>query len=129
MVLNDILSASFGEAKNNIRVSFKKTVLIRDYETEVIEGSCEVEVANEVSGAERVLMLAVAQAQMEYEAYVNLLMKGLVTQQAFDNRIKCLVSEVGAIKAKAEACTGKSMDKYFTSEMDLEARKIAVSED
>ena len=35
--MEEIISSSFGEASSEIRANFKKTVLIRQYETEVIE--------------------------------------------------------------------------------------------
>lgn len=112
-IIDKVLGASFGEASNVLTVSFKKTVLIRDYETEVIEASTNVTIDHPITGAERSLITAMMRIQMEYEAYCNLVMKGMVTQMQFDQRKQALANDLIALKAKAEAISGQSMDKYF----------------
>lgn len=112
-IIDKVLGASFGEASNVLTVSFKKTVLIRDYETEVIEASTNVTIDHPITGAERSLITAIMRIQMEYEAYCNLVMKGMVTQMQFDQRKQALANDLIALKAKAEAISGQSMDKYF----------------
>lgn len=112
-IINRALAASFGEASNVLTVSFKKTVLIRDYETEVIESSTNITLDHPVSGAERTFITAIMRVQMEYEAYCNLVMKGMVTQMEFDMRKQALANDLMALKAKAEAISGQNMDKYL----------------
>ena len=111
--INKIMQASLGEVNNKMRVSFKKTVLVRDYETEVIEATTDIELDHEISGAERIFVSAILRAQMEYEAYCNLVMKGMIVQRDFDERKEALANEVNAVKAKSEIILGKSLDKYF----------------
>ncbi len=112
-IVNRALAASFGEASNTLTVSFKKTLLIRDYETEVIESSTNLVLDHPISGAERAFITAIMRVQMEYEAYCNLVMKGMVTQLEFDQRKQALANDLVALKAKAEAISGQNMDKYL----------------
>ena len=112
-LIDSVLGASFGETGQTLAVSFKKTVLIRDYETEVIEASSTVTLDKPVSGAERTFITAMMRIQLEYEAYCNLLMKGMVTQLQFDTRKKALAYEFTSIKNKAEQITGKSMAEWM----------------
>lgn len=112
-VVNRALAASFGEASNTLTVSFKKTILIRDYETEVIESSTSINIDKPLSGAERSFITAIMRVQMEYEAYCNLVMKGMVTQTEFNQRKEALANDLLALKAKAEAISGQNMDKYL----------------
>lgn len=111
--IDKVLKASLGEASNTIDVKFKKTVLIKDYETEVLEASTQVTFDHEITGAERIFVSAILRIQMEYEAYCNLVMKGMVTQTQFDQRKLALAQDLNAIKAKAEALIGKSLDNYL----------------
>lgn len=111
-LMNSILKSNLAETSSIISVSFKKTVLIRSYETEVIEGSTQITLDRNISGAERALIIAIAEIQIEYEAYTNLLMKGMITQSDFFDRKAQLVNNVLALKQKAESILGKSMDEY-----------------
>lgn len=112
--MDGILQASLGESSNKIRVTFKKTVNIRQYETEVIEAESTLELnETNITGVERELVCAILEAQLEYMVYVNLACKGLVTQTELINRKRELAKAVLAFKQKAENLTGRSMDKYF----------------
>ncbi len=112
--MESILGASFGEGENNIRVSFKKTVSIKPYETEVVELESTLKMNKELTGAERVLLAALLQVQLEYEAYVGFLCKGQISQDEFDARKAQLEHEANIIKMKAESVLQKSLDEYFT---------------
>ena len=47
--MDDIMNASLGEVSNKLSVTFKKTVLVRDYETEVMEAVTSVELDHGLS--------------------------------------------------------------------------------
>lgn len=112
--MESIMGASFGEVSNTIRATYKKTVNVKQYETEVVELESVLDIGDRVlTGAERMLMSAMLQAQLEYTAYCNLTLKGLVTQTELNVRKKQLVDSVAIIKTKAEAVSGKSMDNLF----------------
>lgn len=113
MSMNKILEASFGETSSKLRASYKKTVQIRPYETEVMEVETELNIENGISGAERMLISAILQAQLEYECFCNLVYKGIVTSAELDKRRRELEDGVTAIKDKAEKLLGKPLDKYF----------------
>jgi hypothetical protein len=112
--MDNVMEASFGEVSNNITVTFKKTVLIRDYETEVIEATNNVVFEKPLSGIERMFVCAVIEMQMEYTVYVNLMSKGLVTQTEFSNRKQRLEEALYSIKFKADKILGEGViDKYI----------------
>lgn len=113
VTMDDMLSSSFGEASSEITSSFKKTVLIRQYETEVVECSATVHFEKPLSGAERLLLSTLLHIQLEYSAYCDLVHKGYVTNSEFQARKKVLEDDMNNIKEKAESVSGESMDKYF----------------
>lgn len=115
--MEQIMSSTIGEASSTIRASYKKTVLIRQYETEVIELDTTLTIDKEVSNAERILISALLQAQLEYSAYINLANKGLVTQSELDKRKKELEESVALILLKAESTLGKSLRHYLGMNM------------
>ena len=124
--MDDVMEASFGEVSNNITVTFKKTVLIRDYETEVIEATNNVVFEKPLSGIERMFVCAVIEMQMEYTVYVNLMSKGLITKTEFSNRKQRLEEALYSIKFKADKILGEgAIDKYLKYK-DLEKESSNV---
>lgn len=112
--MDKIMEASLGEVSNKLTVTFKKTVLIRDYETEVIEATNSVELDHPLVGIERMFVTAILEIQMEYTAYINLTTKGLITQSEFVKRKNCLEESLYAIKYKADSILGPGViDKYL----------------
>ena len=89
-----------GSKANKITVYFKKTVQVRAYESEVVEGSTEVEVPEGATLAEVAVMRAIAQAELEYTLYVNLLVKGYVSQNEFNTRKHELEQSIDLLKTK-----------------------------
>lgn len=112
--MDKVMQASLGEISNKLEVTFKKTVLIRDYETEVIESTTTIELEHAVSGIERMFITAVLQVQMEYTAYCNLAAKGIVNGTQLMERKKMLEEGLYAIKYKADQVLGEGIiDKYI----------------
>jgi hypothetical protein len=112
--MNNIMEASLGEVSNKLTVTFKKTVLIRDYETEVIEATNTVEFDHALVGIERMFVTAILEIQMEYTAYVNLTSKGLITQSQLIERKAMLEESLYNIKFKADQILGDGViDKYL----------------
>ena len=110
--MDDILDCSLGDNEDNcdsLRISFKKTINIRQYESEVSEVEVTLRVPNNISGAERMLMLAIMQAQAEYEVYCALAFKNQITPQEFDRRKQELIEGVNKMYIKAKELTGKSL--------------------
>lgn len=117
--MDSIMQASLGEVSNKLTVTFKKTVLIRDYETEVVESTTTVEIDQKLSAIERMFITALLQAQMEYTAYCNLAAKGIVTATELAGRKKMLEEGVYAIKFKADSILGAGViDKYIEYKFD-----------
>ena len=112
--MDSILSASLGEVSNKLTVTFKKTVLIRDYETEVIEATNSVEFDHPLVGIERMFVAAILEIQMEYTAYINLTAKGLISNTQFKQRKEELEQGLYSIKFKADQILGEGViDRYI----------------
>lgn len=112
--LEDVMQASLGETSNKLTVTFKKTVLIRDYETEVIEATTSVDLDEKISNIERMFITAMLEVQMEYTAYCNLAAKGLVTNIELSNRKQSLEEGLYAIKYKADSLLGQGkIDRFL----------------
>lgn len=116
--MDDILNAKFGVNGNKVDACFKKTVKIKEFETEVIEVRSSVELPDNASGVERLMTLTLLQAQLEYMAYSNLAFKSIVTENELDKRKKQLMADVDAAAVKYEKLTGESpYSKFIDTEM------------
>lgn len=112
--MDDILNASLGEVSNELSVTFKKTVLVRNYETEVVEAITSVKLDHPIKGIERMFITAILEIQMEYTVFCQLAVKGTVTQREFEERKKSLVNGLYSIKYKADLILGEGViDKYL----------------
>jgi hypothetical protein len=112
--MDRIMDASFGEVSNSLTVTFKKTVLTKQYETEVVEATSTIELDHPLIGIERMFITGVIQAQLEYGAYINLVSKGLVTKTELNNRKIALEEDLYSIKYKADQILGPGViDKYL----------------
>lgn len=112
--MDKIMQASFGEVSNELAVTFKKTVLLRQYETEVIESTSTVKFEHPLTGIERMFVTAILEIQMEYTAYINLTTKGLITNTQFQQRKEELEQSLYNIKVKADTILGEGIiDKYL----------------
>lgn len=118
VTMDDIMKASFGETSSTVRATFKKTVNVKQYETEVMEISSTLEMDKELNGIERMLMSSMLQAQLEYEAYVQMRCKGLIGDNQLATRKAELEQDVNLIKAKGEALLGKPMDYLFDAALN-----------
>lgn len=127
--MDDILNAKFGVNGNKVDACFKKTVKIKEFETEVIEVRSSVELPDNASGVERLMTLTLLQAQLEYMAYSNLAFKSIVTENELDKRKKQLMADVDAAAVKYEKLTGenpysKYIDTQMTSDSVQEVKEV-----
>lgn len=112
--MDKLMQASFGETSNKLSASFKKTILMRDYETEVIEANTSIEIPGELSGIERIFIQSLLEVQLEYQVYVSLFTKKLVTQTQFNERKSNLEMQIYSIQCKADEIIGRGkIDKYI----------------
>lgn len=110
---DDILGAGFGEIDNEITVEFKKTVKVREYETEAFDIMAKVKMDTMADGYDRTLVYTLMQAQVELRGFASLLMRGLVPQNEYDERKRKIETDVNVVIQKYEQMTGRSADKYF----------------
>ena len=111
MTIEEIMGAKLGEVgeEDKVSIGFKKTINIKPYESEVMEVNMDLKVPSKYSGAERMLVMAILQAQAEYEVYCMLVFKGQISREEFGERKKELEDAVEAIKRKAEDVLGVDM--------------------
>lgn len=109
ITMDDILNASFGETGSAIRASFKKTINIRQYETEVVELNTTLNIEKQLNGIERMIVCGILQAQLEYEAYTGMYVKGYVTETEFMKRKNALECEVNALCNKGRTLLNKDI--------------------
>lgn len=109
ITMDSIMGVVFsGDGEEEIRVSFKKTVSVKPYETEVVESEAVVKVPKGISSIERMIYIAVVQAQIQYEVYLTLALKGYVTQDDLNKERDSAVQAVNMLLSKAEDL-GKSI--------------------
>lgn len=96
-----------------LTVRFKKTINVKQYESEVVEASMSLKSDNNWTGAERMLALALMQAQLEYEVFCSLAFKGVINQTELSQRKVELEQAVNSIKLKAEAVLGRGVDNLL----------------
>lgn len=112
--MDDIMGARFNESTNVIHINFKKTCLIKAYETEVVEGSASIELNESMSGIERALAINIIEAQVEQAVNENVLSKGLVTHYEYEQKKKALVETVNRLREQAIEIVGEEqVNKIF----------------
>lgn len=100
-LMNNILSSKLGEKDSKLKITFKKTIKVREYETEVIEATNEIDVDSSISGIERVFISEILKVQLEYTIYVDLLARDMVTQHEFDERVQDINNTIWLLMQRA----------------------------
>ena len=112
--MDEIMRARFNESTNSVQVNFKKTCLIKAYETEVVEGSATIELNGSMSGIERALAINIIEAQVEQAVNENVLAKGLVTHYEYEQKKNALIETVSKLREQAIALVGEEqVNKIF----------------
>lgn len=106
--MDDILQANVDDSSSVIKVAFKKTVNIKQYESETVEASVEAHIDRKLAGVERMLITGILQAQVEYSVLSQLAYKAeQLPDSEFQRRRSELVNEVNTLKTKAETILGR----------------------
>ncbi|MEM4385946.1 MAG: hypothetical protein QXD03_05305 [Candidatus Anstonellales archaeon] len=105
--LDDLLKINLGEASNNIKVTFRKTVNIKPYETETFEVTNEVTLNRSLTGLERFYVDAIMQAQAEYSVYANLYNRGMMSREEFKTKKEDITNFINSVKVKIESLQRK----------------------
>lgn len=114
ITMDDIMGARFNETTNVVQINFKKTCLIKAYETEVVEGSATISLNENMSGIERALAINILEAQVEQAVNENVLSKGLVNHYEYEQKKKALVETVNELREQAIRLVGEEqVNKIF----------------
>lgn len=113
ITMDSILGAKFGTEAGTLEASFRKTVKTKEYETEVVEVKAKVDIEPNASGIDRMMGLALLEAQIEYSAYSNLVFKGVITEAEFAKRKEDIERSVNAVASKYVGITGESPAEKF----------------
>lgn len=111
--ISDIMKASFGETSNIIRSSFKKTIQIKQYETEVFEGSTTLELDKNITGIERMLINAILNGQIEYEIAHQMFVRKAITESEVRAKKENIEKTINDFKQLGEKLLGKDLDYIF----------------
>ena len=111
--IDNILQASFGEVSNKISAEFKKTILIRNYETETMTRTAEITLDKAVDGMDRTLISCLMQAQLEMECYITLYMQSKVKKDEYDRRKHEIEYSVNVMASQYERLTGRDAGEYL----------------
>lgn len=113
LTFTDLMKAGFNEEKSTIVARFKKTINIRQYESEVIEMETTLNLDKKISGVERMLIVSFLETQLEYSAYYNLKVKGQIRDEEFNLRSNQLLEVCNNIAVTFEQMTGKDIFEYL----------------
>ena len=111
--IDNILNASFGEVSNKISAEFKKTILIRNYETETMTRTAEIVLDKAIDGMDRTFISCLLQAQLELECYTTLYMQLRVSKEEYDTRKYKIEYSVNVMADQYERLTGRSAGEYL----------------
>lgn len=112
VTMNDILSARLGKVSstNEIKVSFRKTIQTKQYESEVTEIEYSLTVDNTITGIERILITSILQAQAEYAVYTMLALQNKISSEDFLIEKESLEKSINALRVKAIQLLGDKVD-------------------
>lgn len=111
--IDNILQASFGEVSNKISAEFKKTILIRNYETETMTITADITLDKAVDGMDRTLISCLLQAQLELQCYTTLYMQSKVKKDEYDKRKHAIEYSVNVMAEQYERLTGRDAGDYL----------------
>lgn len=111
-LVDDMLTCRLGETDSKLRVTFKKTVKVREYETEVTEVTNEITVDEEITGMERIFIGEIIKCQSEYLIYIDLYERGTVTKDEYMAKRKVIEETLQTLLDRA-AGVGVDVSKYI----------------
>ena len=101
-VMDDMLRAKIGKDEV-LRVAFKKTVLMGQYETEVYTADTSIELPAECTGIERVIAEHMLMSQLEYGVSIKLVMKGKMSKEEWEMNTQRNEHQLNLLLDKAQA--------------------------
>lgn len=99
--IEDIIKSEFAEGRNmRLSASFNKLIKTQEYESERMQADIQFDV---LPGEDPLLVLAKAQAILEYECYTQLLFKRQISQNDYSLRKQELEEALNALENKIKA--------------------------
>lgn len=88
MNINEILASNIGSSVENgkLKVSFRKTVNLRQYETEVLEADIEVPLTQDDIKNRLPLIEVIAASKLEYGVLFQMYASRMISKEEFDAR-------------------------------------------
>lgn len=111
--INNILNARFGEVSNTLSADFKKTILIRNFETEVTDTHASLVLDHAIDGMDRVFISNILQAQLELGCYTSLYFQSRIPLDEYLERKQKIEYEINAMAEQYENLTGRSPGRYL----------------
>lgn len=111
-MVDRMLTSTIGETDSDLRITFKKTVKTREYETEVMEVTQEMHLDKETTGMERVFISQLLKCQAEYATYIDLFTDGIVTKDEYIVKRKNISEKLYSMIEIAKR-VGIDVEKYL----------------
>lgn len=101
--LDSLLRATLSntEGTTEIKVSFRKTIQTRPYESETIDIDSSLLVDNNITSMERMLITSILQLELEYTVYSMLALQGKMSTEEFIKEKESIENAIDSLKAKA----------------------------
>lgn len=109
----DILNAHFGEKETTIKAEFRKTIQIRNYETEVYSISSEIKLDPNITGYRKAFVQSLLQAQLELIAYRSLRLQNKVQEAEYNNRRDSIIYSINYLAAEFARSTGENPGDFM----------------
>lgn len=102
--IEDIIKSDFAEGRNvRLSASFNKLIKTQEYESERMQADIQFDV---LPGEDPLMVLAKAQAILEFECYTQLLFKRQITQNDYNLRKQELEEALTALENKINTIKG-----------------------
>lgn len=115
----DYLLSNKLKGTDSIEVVFKKKVQTANYENEDIELKEVINLEDNASEIDKLVITEITLSRLEYSAYVDLLCRGRISQEGFVTCKNKLDGKLAAVKDKYESLTHQSFNTFCSKYLNM----------
>lgn len=119
--LDSLLRATLSntEGTTEIKVSFRKTIQTRPYESETIDIDSSLLVDNNITSMERMLITSILQLELEYTVYSMLALQGKMSTEEFNKEKVSIENAIDSLKTKASTVLDPELYKGILERLEV----------
>ena len=119
--LDSLLRATLSntEGTTEIKVSFRKTIQTRPYESETIDIDSSLLVNNNITSMERMLITSILQLELEYTVYSMLALQGKMSTEEFNKEKVSIENAIDSLKTKASTVLDPELYKGILERLEV----------